>query len=215
MIWGSSFLSLSLRIINSTGDTQTQFCLCGSLGPGAYKICLGPLSVSGRYGVDSKHDFTPPTVLLGLLFCPCMWGISSKSFQCHTAADPARLLLVLSYCGHFPPLPTPSFLSPSLFLFVAFLLVFLPYSLSVSASLFLLVMNAKENYSLFILLLLPAAFRQSSPVPAPTNLPSDGMDQGLPLNPGPRGASGGSGGVRAARGRRQRHCGRPRAGDEQ
>nr|XP_019823374.1 PREDICTED: U1 small nuclear ribonucleoprotein C-like [Bos indicus] len=56
-----------------------------------------------------------------------------------------------------------------------------------------------------ILLLLPAAFRQSSPVPAPTNLPSDGMDQGLPLNPGPRGASGGSGGVRAARGRRQRH----------
>ena len=109
---------------------------------------MSPLRVSGRYGVDSKCDFTPPTVLLGLLFCPCMWGISSKSFQCHTAADPVRLLLVLSYCGHFPPLPTSSFLSPSVFLFVVFLLVFLPYSLSVSASLFLLVMNAKENYSL-------------------------------------------------------------------
>lgn len=36
-----------------------------------------------------------------------------------------------------------------------------------------------------------------------------------PPNPGRRGASGGSGGVRAARGRLQRHCGRLRAGEEQ
>ena len=38
----------------STGDTQTQFCLNslgGSLGPGVHKVCLNPLSVSGRYAV--------------------------------------------------------------------------------------------------------------------------------------------------------------------
>ena len=36
----------------STGDTQTQFCLsrCGPLGPGAHKVCLSPLSISGGYG---------------------------------------------------------------------------------------------------------------------------------------------------------------------
>ena len=26
-------------------------------------------------GFDTKHDFTPPTILLGLLLCPWMWGI--------------------------------------------------------------------------------------------------------------------------------------------
>ena len=36
----------------SSGDTQTQFCLsrCGPLGPGAHKVCLSPLSISGGYG---------------------------------------------------------------------------------------------------------------------------------------------------------------------
>ena len=36
----------------SEGDTQTHFwlSLLGSLGPGAHKVCLSPLSVSGRYG---------------------------------------------------------------------------------------------------------------------------------------------------------------------
>ena len=34
---------------------------------------LNPLSVSGRF--DSKHDFAPPIILLGLLLCPWMWGI--------------------------------------------------------------------------------------------------------------------------------------------
>ena len=66
----------------------------GSLGPGAHKVCLSPLSVSGQYGVDSKHDFAPPTVLLGLLLCPWMWGISSKLLQCctATATEPQNLL---------------------------------------------------------------------------------------------------------------------------
>ena len=33
-----------------------------------------PVSLVGM-GFDSKHDFTPPTVLLELLLCPWMWGI--------------------------------------------------------------------------------------------------------------------------------------------
>ena len=32
-------------------------------------------------GFDSKHEFTPPTILLGLPLCPCMWGISSQALQ--------------------------------------------------------------------------------------------------------------------------------------
>ena len=37
----------------SSGDTQRQFCssLCGISGPSVHKVCLSPLSVSGRYGV--------------------------------------------------------------------------------------------------------------------------------------------------------------------
>ena len=38
---------------------------------------------------NSKHNFAPPTVFLGLLLCPYMWGISSKSLQGHTATIPA------------------------------------------------------------------------------------------------------------------------------
>ena len=41
----------------------------GSLGPGEHKACLSPLSISVRYGVDSKNDFAL-TILLGLLLCP-------------------------------------------------------------------------------------------------------------------------------------------------
>ena len=38
---------------------------------------------------DSKHDFAPPTVFLGLLLCPYTWVISSKSLQHHAASIPA------------------------------------------------------------------------------------------------------------------------------
>ena len=31
---------------------------------------------------DSKHEFTTPTIFLGLLLCPWTWGISSKPLQC-------------------------------------------------------------------------------------------------------------------------------------
>jgi len=60
----------------STGDTETQFwlSLCGVSGSWCKKGLNLP-SVSGGYGVDSKRDFTPPTILLGLLLCPGMWGI--------------------------------------------------------------------------------------------------------------------------------------------
>ena len=33
-------------------------------------------------GFDSKRDLAPPTILLGLLPCLWMWGISSQPLQC-------------------------------------------------------------------------------------------------------------------------------------
>ena len=33
-------------------------------------------------GFDSKCEFTPPTILLGILLCPLMWDISSQPLQC-------------------------------------------------------------------------------------------------------------------------------------
>ena len=63
-----------------TLNTQGSFgsISVGSLGPGAHKVVvffifififLSPLSVSGVYGFDSKDDFAPPTILLGLFLC--------------------------------------------------------------------------------------------------------------------------------------------------
>ena len=40
-------------------------------------------------GFDSKHDFAPPTILLGLL-CPWTWDISSQSLQHHAATTLAK-----------------------------------------------------------------------------------------------------------------------------
>ena len=53
----------------------------GSLGPYVHKVCLSPLSISGRCGFDYKCDFAPPTILLGLLLCPWAWSISSQLLQ--------------------------------------------------------------------------------------------------------------------------------------
>ena len=50
-------------------------------------------------GFDSKCDFAPPTILLGLLLCPWMWGISSKS---SSAAQPQ--LQFLPSCWGFSAL---------------------------------------------------------------------------------------------------------------
>ena len=47
----------------------------GSLGPSLHKVCLSLQVSLAVMGFDSKWDFTPRTVLLGLLLCPWMWGI--------------------------------------------------------------------------------------------------------------------------------------------
>ena len=47
-------------------------------------------------GFDSKCDFAPPTIFLGFL-CPGMWGISSQSLQCHTAAIPGLLKVEVNH----------------------------------------------------------------------------------------------------------------------
>ena len=39
-------------------------------------------------GFDSKHDFAPPAIFLGLLLCPWTWGISSLLVQWSPAAAP-------------------------------------------------------------------------------------------------------------------------------
>ena len=40
-----------------------------------HKVCVSSQSVLPDMGFDSKLDFTPPTILLGLLLFPWMWGI--------------------------------------------------------------------------------------------------------------------------------------------
>ena len=64
---------LHRRYSNSFGSVSV-----GSLSPGAHKVCLSPLRASLAGMVfDSKCDFAPPTILLGLLLFPWMWSISS------------------------------------------------------------------------------------------------------------------------------------------
>ena len=48
-------------------------------------------------GFDSRHDFVPPTIFLGLLLCPWMWDISSKLLQCHAASTPTLVQLTHRY----------------------------------------------------------------------------------------------------------------------
>ena len=55
------------------------------------------MSLAGM-GFDSKRDFAPPTVLLGLLLCPWTWGISSKSLQHHAATAPVSIILLGLLC---------------------------------------------------------------------------------------------------------------------
>ena len=54
----------------------------GSLDPGAHKVCWALwVSLAGTE-FDSKCEFIPPTILLGLLLSPWTWGISSQPLQC-------------------------------------------------------------------------------------------------------------------------------------
>ena len=71
----------------STGDTQTQFwlSLCGVSGSWCIQVLFEPIESLEDMGFNSKRDFTPSTILLGLLLCPWMWGISfwwDPTFSC-------------------------------------------------------------------------------------------------------------------------------------
>ena len=73
----------------------------GSLGPGEYKVwALWASLVSMRF--DSKWDFAPSTVLLGLLLCPWMWGISKDGEALYSQQKQDRELTVaqswIPYC---------------------------------------------------------------------------------------------------------------------
>ena len=67
----------------STGDTQTQFCLslCGVPGSWLSQGLFEPSEISGRNGAYAKCELAPPTILLGLLLYPWIWGISSQPLQ--------------------------------------------------------------------------------------------------------------------------------------
>ena len=57
-------------------------------------------------GIDSKRDFTPPTIFLVLL-CSWTWGISSKSLPCYNHhSSPAQLPLPLQYSCLDNPMKT-------------------------------------------------------------------------------------------------------------
>ena len=59
----------------------------GSLGPGAQSfICASLVGM----GFDSKCNFTPPTIFLGLLLCPWTGGISSQLLQCYSVTATER-----------------------------------------------------------------------------------------------------------------------------
>ena len=75
----------------STGDTQTLKGRSGSISGVSASWCtqgfvraLRP-SLAGM-GFDYKRDFSPPTILLGLLLCPWIWGIFFGGIQ-HSPVD--------------------------------------------------------------------------------------------------------------------------------
>ena len=86
-------LPLLERLKHSSGSISVW-----SLCPGAHKVCLSPPRSLAGMRFDSKHDFAPPTLLLGLLFCPWMWGIffwwdtAFSCWQCSAASCNFRVL---------------------------------------------------------------------------------------------------------------------------
>ena len=77
----------------SSGDTQTQFCLSLWVLVCTRLVWTLWVSLVGM-GFDSKPDFAPPTILLGLLLCSWAWSITSQSLQHCAAAAPAPIVLL-------------------------------------------------------------------------------------------------------------------------
>ena len=64
---------LSLCTRHSNSQRQVWLSLCGLWVLGCTRFCLSPLGISGvGMGFDSKHDFAPSSILLGLFLCPTM-----------------------------------------------------------------------------------------------------------------------------------------------
>ena len=76
-----------LMTLNSEGDTQTQFwlSLCGVSGSWCARFIWALWASLAGMGFDSKWNFAPSSILLGLILCPWMWGIFSwwdPTFSC-------------------------------------------------------------------------------------------------------------------------------------
>ena len=73
----------------SAGDNQTLKGRSGSVSvgsPGVHRSCLSPRVSLAGIGFDSNCDFAPPTIILGLLFCPWTWDIFFSGIQ-HPPVD--------------------------------------------------------------------------------------------------------------------------------
>ena len=70
---------------STTGDTQAQFflSLCEVSGSWFTQGLFEPSEHLWKvWNLILNVILPPPTIVLGLLLCPWMWGISSKSLQC-------------------------------------------------------------------------------------------------------------------------------------
>ena len=65
-------LCLLMRYSNT--QRQVWLSLCGISWCAQGFVWAFWASLAGM-GFDYKCDFTPPTIFLGILLCPCMWGI--------------------------------------------------------------------------------------------------------------------------------------------
>ena len=76
--------SCPLLTHNSSRDTQAQFCLslCEVSGSWFTQGLFEPSEHLWKvWNLILNVILPPPTIVLGLLLCPWMWGISSKSLQ--------------------------------------------------------------------------------------------------------------------------------------
>ena len=74
----------------STGDAETLRGRSGSVSVGSWvlvctRFSLSPPNIFDGHGFDSKHDFSPPTILLGLPFtlgCGVSYFWWDPTFSC-------------------------------------------------------------------------------------------------------------------------------------